>query len=95
MNLNEKENRTMETLIGTNVFVRTVTLYHVGRLVSADKKFLRLADASWVADTGRFGAALATGTLNEVERFVDDVWVALGAIVDITLWGHPLPAATR
>jgi hypothetical protein len=60
-----------------------------------DDKFIQLTDASWVADTGRFGAALATGTLNEVERFVDDVWVALGAIVDITLWGHPLPAVTR
>jgi hypothetical protein len=95
MNLNEKENRTMETLIGKNVFVRTVTHYHVGRLISVDKKFIRLADASWVADTGRFSQALATGTLNEVEKFAGDVWVSTGAVIDITPWAHDLPAATR
>lgn len=85
----------MESLIGKNVFIRTVTHYHVGRLVSADKKFLRLADASWVADTGRFNEALANGRLNEVERFRDDVYVSVGAVIDVTEWAHTLPTANK
>ena len=85
----------MKALIGKNVLIRTVTTYHVGRLDSVENKFARLAEASWVADTGRFGVALASGKLSEVERFVDDVFVNVGAIVDVTEWAHPLPSTSK
>lgn len=77
------------------VFVRTVTMYYVGRIIEEVDGYIVLGDASWVADTGRFGEALATGTLNEVERFPNPVWVNTGAIVDITAWHHPLPIESK
>ena len=83
------------SLLDENVLIRTVTVYHVGRLIAVDAHTLVLADASWVADMGRFGASLSSGTLNEVERFADDVFVARGAVVDVTRWAHPLPTATK
>jgi hypothetical protein len=73
------------------VFIRTVTNYVIGKIVKIDKQFIELSDASWVADTGRFNTALKDGTLNEVEPYVDNVFVTIGSIVDITKWRHALP----
>ena len=81
--------------VGNAVLIRTVTLYHVGRIVNVDEKFITLDDASWVADTGRFSNALKTGELTETELFLNPVMVAIAAIVDITSWPHPLPTATK
>jgi hypothetical protein len=79
------------SLTGRNVFVRTVTNYYTGRLVSDDHGYLHLEEAAWIADTGRFATALATGKLNEVEPFPADCWVAAGSVVDICEWSHDLP----
>jgi len=78
-------------LVGSNVFVRTVTMHHVGYLSAFDGANLKLEDASWVADSGRFGEALKTGKLAETERFPNPVIVNWGAGVDVTVWAHPLP----
>jgi len=86
---------TLTALVGTNVFVRTVTHYHVGKLIAVTPGFLTLSDCSWVADTGRFGQALSAGTLNEVEVFPHDVHVSIGAVIDITAWTHNLPTASK
>lgn len=79
--------------VGKSYFVRAVTYHYTGRCVSWDGKELVLADAAWVADSGRFSEALASGKLAEVEPYPDDVPVVLmaGAIVDGSLWKHPLP----
>ena len=84
-----------DQLVGKNVLIRTVTHYHLGKVEAIEDGFVRLSSASWVADTGRFGQALAIGTLSEVEPFVDDVFVSLGAIVDVTTWNHPLPTEAK
>jgi hypothetical protein len=78
-------------LIGRNVFIRTVTNYYTGRLISAGGDYLHLEGAAWIADTGRFATALATGQLSEVEPYPADCWVAAGAIVDVCEWPHDLP----
>jgi len=78
-------------MIGRKLFIRTVTMYHTGRLVEVDDKFLVLRDAAWVADTGRFSDALKTGKLSEVEPVEGLVLVSLGAVVDIFEWNHALP----
>jgi len=80
---------------GQKYFIRTATNYVVGKLVEQDDKFLKLEDASWVADTGRFGAAMATGKFNEVEPFAKPVRVSLGAIVDATEYLGELPLKTK
>ena len=91
----KQPDKSLTALVGTNVFVRTVTLYHVGKVIDVTPGFITLADCSWVADTGRFGVALATGTLNETELFPNDVHVSIGSIIDITAWTHNLPTASK
>jgi hypothetical protein len=81
--------------VGNAVFVRTVTHYHTGRIVYIDKDVIELEDAAWIADTGRFGEALKTGTLGEVEPFPGVVAIGRGAIVDVTGWPHALPRVQK
>jgi hypothetical protein len=85
----------MMDLIGKKVLVRTVTHYYTGLLAGVtggdDGVWLHLADAAWIADTGRFHTALATGTLSEVEPYPADCWVSAGAVVDVCEWAHELP----
>lgn len=85
----------IDAYLTKKVLVRTVTHYHLGRLDAYDADYLLLAEASWVADTGRFNVALATGKLDEVERFADPVLVSRGAIVDLTAWNHALPTTSK
>ena len=85
----------LPSLVGRNVIVRTVTYHYTGRLVAIEEGFLHLADAAWIADSGRWARALADGTLSEVEPYPDDVYVAVGSVVDITAWSHELPRDTK
>ncbi len=80
---------------GNNVFIRTVTHYYTGTILEVTEHEIVLADAAWVADTGRFSAALTTGSLSEVEPFPDTVSVNRGAVVDVTHWRHPLPREVK
>ena len=81
-------------LVGRNVIVRTVTYHYTGRVAELTDRWLVLEDAAWVASSGRWGAALADGMLDEVEPYPDGaVWVSLGAVVDIAAWDHALPRA--
>jgi len=77
--------------VGQSVIVRTVTHHYTGRIVSVDERWLNLAEAAWIADSGRWAHALKTGELSEVEPFPDQVLVALGSDVDVSPWNHPLP----
>jgi hypothetical protein len=77
--------------IGKHYFIRTVTMYYIGKLRNVTDKELLLVDASWIADTGRFHDALKSGELNEVEPFINDVIIGRGAIVDASEWDHVLP----
>jgi hypothetical protein len=78
--------------LGKSYLIRTVTLYYVGRLVAVTDSDLVLADAAWVADTGRFANALRSGTLNEVEPFIGNAIVFRGGLIDATEWSGRLPA---
>ena len=80
---------------GKNYLVRTVTMFYVGRLKAISNSDIVLDQASWVADTGRFGEALSTGSLNEVEPFVDDVIINRACLVDCTVWRHELPREAK
>lgn len=84
-------NGILAQLAGKNVIVRTVTHYHTGCLGAADDKYIRLDDAAWIADTGRWGECLKLGKLDEVEPFPGSVYISQGAIVDIAEWQHALP----
>ena len=89
----------IEALDGKNVLVRTVTHYYTGRLALPDadqpQGWLRLDDAAWIADTGRFSAALEKGTLAEVEPYPGACYVSAGAVVDVCEWPHELPRKVK
>jgi len=81
--------------IGKSYLIRTVTYHAVGRVSSVCGDFLVLSDASWVADSGRFAAALKSGDLNEVEPFASDCILNTSSIIDATEWSHKLPKETK
>ena len=81
--------------IGEKYLIRTVTMTLLGRLVYLDDKELILENASWIADTGRFHVALATGALSEIEPFPNEVGVGRGSIVDFCVWVHELPKTAK
>jgi hypothetical protein len=85
----------IKDLLGKKVFIRTVTFHYTGLLAQADEQFLRLSEAAWIADSGRFADALKMGSLSEVEPYPGDVLVAVGSIVDVTEWQHELPRTQR
>ena len=88
-------------LDGKNVLIRTVTHYYTGRLVLPDcdqpQTWLHLEGAAWIADTGRFSTALASGTLEEVEPYPSGVIVRIsfGSVVDLAPWQHDLPRSVK
>jgi hypothetical protein len=88
---------TEDFVIGTNYLIRTVTMVQVGRCVKVTDKFITLAEASWVADTSRFGLAIKEGLSSdaEIERFWVDAKVGIGAIIDAVEYAHALPKATQ
>jgi hypothetical protein len=89
------EGELIDSYIGKNIFVRTVTHHYTGRLAAADERFLKLEDAAWIADDGRFADALSTGKLNEVEPFPGECLVAVGALLDVCEWEHELPRSQK
>jgi hypothetical protein len=94
--LEEQEITRMDSLqTGKSYLVQTVTHYYTGRLMNKSLSELVLEEAAWIPSTGRFHEALRTGTLEEVEPFVDPVTVNLGAVVAVTPWRHALPREAR
>ena len=94
----ERESSTssiVDRLVGTDVLIRTVTMTLTGHIEAIDATLIELSSAAWIADTGRFAAALTTGTLSEVEPFPDVAFVNRGAIVDIAPWAHDLPRTNK
>jgi hypothetical protein len=84
--------RRMSSLeVGKAYLVQTVTHYYTGRLSAVTLAELVLEDAAWIPSTGRFHEALRTGSLEEVEPFLDPVTINLGAVVAVTPWRHALP----
>lgn len=81
--------------VGESVVIRTVTYHYIGRVTSLDATEIVLEDASWLADSGRWGQALATGTVMEVEPYPRPVSIARAAVVDVTSWPHALPREAK
>lgn len=83
--------------LGNKVFIRSVTHHYTGLIVGVSKDEILLKDAAWIADNGRFSAALASGQFNEVEPYPADaiVAVARGAVLDTSDWKHDLPRTVK
>lgn len=82
--------------VGESVFIRTVTMHYTGRLARVTAGELVLVDVAWIAESGRFHVALATGVLNEVEPYPDgEVVVPRDGVIDVCRWLHPLPRTAK
>jgi hypothetical protein len=70
--------------IGRNIFIRTVTMIYTGKLAEVYDDELIIVEAAWIADTGRYSQAIATGNFDEVEPYPDNAEVIVNrkAIVD-------------
>ena len=90
-----KEQTSTAMPIGQAVIIRTVTHHYTGRLVAVEAGYLVLDEAAWIADTGRWAAALSTGSLSEVEPYPGRCYVSQGAVVDVSPWTHALPRTTK
>jgi hypothetical protein len=81
--------------IGKNYFIRTVTMYYVGKLEAVFDDILVLSSASWVADCGRLSDAMKYGleefNSSEIEPFVNNILVGRGALIDATIYNFSLP----
>jgi len=81
--------------LGAKLFVRTVTYHYTGRVSYLSDKEMVLSDAAWVASSGRFGEALRTGSLSEVEPYPGACSISRDVIVDCSPWNHELPRGTK
>lgn len=81
--------------VGKPVFIRTVTHHYTGKLEEADGQFLRLSDAAWIADDGRFTQALANGALSEIEPYPGECLIGAGSVLDVSEWLHDLPRSQK
>ena len=84
--------------VGDAILHRSVTMIEIGRITRLGMSpvpWIELEDGGWVADTGRFSAALATGSLSEFERAPGRFIVWLGAGCDTWPWPHALPQTTK
>jgi len=84
------EETLFQEMVGRKYFFRTVTYHLVGRVERQAGKFLMLADASWVADSGRFMNAIQEGKLREVEP-VGIAFLNMDTVTDFFPWDHDLP----
>jgi len=76
--------------VGDKVFIRSVTLYYIGKIEKIEGDWVTLSNASWIADTGRFFDFLKDGECNEYESFQNNVSIHIGSMIDITEWKHDL-----
>jgi hypothetical protein len=79
--------------IGQTYLIRTVTMTLTGLLVHVSEHELGLTYAAWIADTGRYADAVATGSFAEVEPYPDGrtVIVGRGAVIDAVIVDFDLP----
>ena len=66
-------------VIGRNYLFRTVTHIVTGKLLRIHSDGLVVTDAAWIADTGRYAQAVATGSFSEVEPYPDGAEVVINA----------------
>jgi hypothetical protein len=79
----------MDLEVGKNYFVRTVTDYWLGELVSVDGPYtLTLRKASWVADSGRLHVFMREGQAPNME--IEPVGVVSCQWVAVLPWPHRL-----
>lgn len=81
--------------VGAKYLIRTVTYHFLGEVKSVTDSDIVLDNSSWLASSGRFGAALKFGDVDEVEYVGDGHIIGRGGVIDICPWKHNLPKASK
>ena len=83
--------------IGKKYIIRTVTHIDTGECVEIKGDFVRLKNAAWIADTGRYHDCLRDGVFNEVEPYPENMrpFVNTASIIDACEWPHELPTEQK
>jgi len=69
--------------IGAHYVIRTVTMIQTGTLIAVHSQELVLADACWIADTGRWHDFLKNpDSVKEVEPFTENAIIGRGGVID-------------
>ena len=95
------ENKTTDTEylfeVGDVVFLRTVTLYYLGRIKKIQGGFVELEDACWVQDTGsRLAEFLTDGVATSTElEPTGRTLVNITNVIDCLEWKHKLPTKAQ
>jgi len=83
----------IQTVIGRPVLVETATRFFSGVLSETDGTFIKVTEAQWVADTGRYSAYFENpeGDSNAEFEPCPDQYISIGAICTFSI----LPKAIR
>lgn len=81
---------------GSKWFFRLVTYHVIGEVEQVSATEIKLKNASWVADSGRFGEAFRDGFSSTAEiEYVGTMVLGRGAVVDSAPWPHGLPTESQ
>jgi len=89
-----KEIQSLKDMVGEKFYFRTVTYHLTGRVKKVIGSILELENAAWIADSGRFMAAIKEGKLNEVEP-VGRAYININSVTDFFPWKHKLPETQK
>jgi hypothetical protein len=84
---------------GKAYLFRTVTCIELGLVTEVRGEHVKIEQASWIADTGRYHDALRDGietqSNSEIEPYPDYDIVNMGAVVNYAPYNHPLPTVQK
>ena len=70
--------------VGGKYLFRTVTMIYTGEVVSIQGLEVKLKNAAWIADTGRFSENLVSCEFSEVEMYPNEVVLFMGSFLDVS-----------
>ena len=86
----------IEFVFGEAVFIETFGKHYLGRVKSVGYTTVTLEQASWVANSGRFGEFIRTGrSINTESEFIGETTIPLMYISAKTAWPHALPTTDQ
>ena len=85
----DKKYLALEDFVGGIVFVRTITIYYVGRVEKISGKFMALSEASWIPDTGRYMNFIQGNPDSSLEvEPIGNTLLNIDTIIDIQSYGE-------
>ena len=83
-------------MVGKKVFLRTVTYHLLGEVKKVVGELIFLKNASWIADSKRFGEAIKNGFTPEAEiEYLGEWFVNKASLTDGGFWKHSLPTKSQ